>query len=251
MAHNMILPTMAVLLLTTCSSNGDQDTIPEKKFSLTPTLGTLKTDEKVPGYNDGTALPVKFPDSEIVTYQGVAGITPKFEEEIPLDQQFSISGNAAIELDFTTEDGVVSGQITDLREERLNDQGLASFNKDGELDLSGKSIAEINELYDVVNTFSGDIEINGTALQSGQILANFDATLTPTEGDTSPIRIQEAVYGSVYSSEGTSDTLLLSSAITIDDKKDPAIFSGSMTSDNPIYNRSKIQTVIVASEAAE
>jgi len=146
---------------------------------------------------------------------------------------------------------VVSGQITDLREERLNDQGLASFNKDGELDLSGKSIAEINELYDVVNTFSGDIEINGTALQSGQILANFDATLTPTEGDTSPILIQEAVYGSVYSSEGTSDTLLLSSAITIDDKKDPAIFSGSMTSDNPIYNHSKIQTVIVASEAAE
>ena len=184
MAHNMILPTMAVLLLTACSSNSDQDTISEKEFSLTPALGTLKTDEKVPGYNDGSAMVFTFPDSETVTYQGVAGITPKFEDNTPQDQQFSISGNAAIELDFTAEDGVVSGQITDLREERLNDQGLASFNKDGELDLSGKSIAEINELYDVVNTFSGDIEINGTALQSGQIFANFDATLTPTERDT-------------------------------------------------------------------
>jgi hypothetical protein len=251
MPKNLILPSLALLLITACSSSGDQDASAEKTFQVTPTLGSLKSNESVPGSTDNTAMPVEFTSTEILTYQGFAGITPKFADDTPQDQQFAISGNAAIELDFTDAEGVLNGQITDLREERLNENGLALVTKDGELDLTGKSIAEINDLYQIVNTFDGDIEIAGTALRSGQLTAQLDATLTPTQGDTSPMRIQEAMYGFVYSSEGTPDTLKLTSAIFIDEKKDPAIFPGSMTSENATYNHEKINIIIIASEPAE
>ena len=90
MPKNLILPSLALLLIAACSSSGDQDASAEKTFQVTPTLGSLKSDESVPGFTDNTAMPVEFTGTEIITYQGFAGITPKFADDTPQDQQFAI-----------------------------------------------------------------------------------------------------------------------------------------------------------------
>ena len=261
MRHQMLLPTMAALLLTACSSTSDTDPgdgnkqPAAKPITLTSTAGVLKSDDIDLGFDEKTATTVDFPDAQSVAYRGVAGITPEFADGTAQSALYVLTGDAAIDLDFTNADaeGVLSGNITNLREERLNAAGIALAEKDVTIDLSGKTTQEINALYEVVNEFTGDITITGESLRSGDILAEFDATLTPTQGDTTAtVRIQDAVYGSVYNAGDAGNKMMLSSAITIDQEQTPPeVFTGSMISDNATYNHDKISTVIIATETTE
>ena len=57
------------------------------------------------------------PDDKAIRYQGVAIISPQYDNTTPPEQQIAFTGTTVIALDFTNADGALSGKISNLREE--------------------------------------------------------------------------------------------------------------------------------------
>jgi len=149
-------------------------------------------------------------------------------------------------LDFTNTDGELSGNIKNLREEVVkpgvelpkNSEGNASFN-----DLTKE---QIDEYFEIANTFSGDIMVSATALRDGSLTANVNGSLTPTQGDTSAVIIQDTLKGGVYETGETNGTIGLESSYDTSGGDDQTGEPGNITSTNSAYNFSNITTTIFA-----
>lgn len=86
--------------------------------------------------------------------------------------------------------------------------------KDSEGYTSFKDLTkeQIDEYFEIANTFSGDIMVSGTALRDGSLTANVNGSLTPTQGDTSAVTIQDTLKGGVYETGETNGTIGLESS---------------------------------------
>jgi len=88
--------------------------------------------------------------------------------------------------------------------------------------------------------------VSGTALRDGSLTANVNGSLTPTQGDTSAVTIQDTLKGGVYETGETNGTIGLESSYDPFDGEDQTGEPGNITSTNSAYNFSNITTTIFA-----
>ena len=147
-------------------------------------------------------------------------------------------------LDFTNTDGELSGNIKNLREEVVKPGVELPKNSEGNTSFNDLTKEQIDEYFEIANTFSGDIMVSATALRDGSLTANVNGSLTPTQGDTSAVIIQDTLKGGVYETGETNGTIGLESSYDTSGGDDQTGEPGNITSTNSAYNFSNITTTI-------
>ena len=186
------------------------------------------------------------PDDKAIRYQGVAIISPQYNDATQPEQQITFTGTTEIMLDFTNTDGALSGKISNLREEVVKSDVELPKDSEGNTSFNDLTKEQIDEYFEIANTFSGDIMVSGTALRDGSLTANVNGSLTPTQGDTSAVTIQDTLKGGVYETGETNGTIGLESSYDPFDGDDQTGEPGNITSTNSAYNFSNITTTIFA-----
>jgi len=255
MSHKIILAVTAILSLTACTSGTTTDEINDKENNvpdtteLSPLFGEaieyLRRDGSAPFYYTETKKS-DLPDDKAIRYQGVALISPRYDDTTPGEQQVAFTGNAEIMLDFTNTDGALSGKISNLREEVVKSDVELPKDNEGNTSFNDLTKEQINEYFEIANTFSGEIVVSGTALRDGSLTANVNGSLTPTQGDRSAVTFQDMLTGGVYETGETNGRIGLESSYDPSGGDDQTGEPGNITSTNSAYNFSNITTTIFA-----
>ena len=255
MSHKIILAVTAILSLTACTSGTTTDEINDKENNVPDTteLATLNGEFLEYLRGDGTG-PLYYtqtkkndlPEGKAIRYQGVALISPQYNGATQPEQQIAFTGTTEIALDFTNADGALSGKISNLREEVVKSDVELPKDSEGYTSFKDLTKEQIDEYFEIANTFSGDIMVSGTALRDGSLTANVNGSLTPTQGDTSAVTIQDTLKGGVYETGETNGTIGLESSYDPFDGDDQTGEPGNITSTNSAYNFSNITTTIFA-----
>ena len=149
-------------------------------------------------------------------------------------------------LDFTNTDGALSGKIKNLREEVVKSDVELPKDNEGNTSFNDLTKEQINEYFEIANTFSGEIVVSGTALRDGSLIANVNGPLTPAQGDTSAVTFQDMLTGGVYETGETNGRIFLDSSYDPHVGDDQTGEPGNITSTNSAYNYSNITTTIFA-----
>jgi len=149
-------------------------------------------------------------------------------------------------LDFTNTDGALSGKIKNLREEVVKPGVELPKNSEGYTSFKDLTKEQVNEYFEIANTFSGEIVVSGTALRDGSLTANVNGSLTPAQGDTSAVTFQDMLTGGVYETGETNGRIGLESSYDPSGGDDQTGEPGNITSTNSAYNFSNITTTIFA-----
>jgi hypothetical protein len=143
-------------------------------------------------------------------------------------------------------DGALSGKISNLREEVVKSDVELPKNSEGYTSFNDLTKEQVNEYFEIANTFSGEIVVSGTALRDGSLTANVNGSLTPTQGDTSAVTIQDTLKGGVYETGEPNGTISLESSYDPYGGDDQTGAPGTITSTNSAYNFSNITTTLFA-----
>ena len=149
-------------------------------------------------------------------------------------------------LDFTNTDGALSGKIKNLREEMVKPGVELPKNSEGYTSFKDLTKEQVNEYFEIANTFSSEIVVSGTALRDGSLIANVNGSLTPAQGDTSAVTFQDMLTGGVYETGETNGRIGLESSDDPSGGDDQTGEPGNITSTNSAYNFSNITTTIFA-----
>ena len=255
MSHKIILAVAAILSLIACTSGTTIDEINDKENNVPDTTELAPLNGEFLEYlrGDGTG-PLYYtqtkkndlPEGKAIRYQGVALISPRYDATTPGEQQVAFTGNAEIMLDFTNTDGALSGKIKNLREEVVKPGVELPKNSEGYTSFKDLTKEQVNEYFEIANTFSGEIVVSGTALRDGSLTANVNGSLTPAQGDTSAVTFQDMLTGGVYETGETNGRIGLESSYDPSGGDDQTGEPGNITSTNSAYNFSNITTTIFA-----
>lgn len=244
-SHKIILAVTAGLALTACTSGTTTDTNTDKEINetettqLSPLYGDvteyLRRDGSAPFYYTETKKS-DLPDDKAIRYQGVAIISPQYDNTTPPEQQIAFTGTTVIALDFTNADGALSGKISNLREEVVKSDVELPKNSEGYTSFKDQTKEQVNEYFEIANTFSGEIVVSGTALRDGSLTANVNGSLTPAQGDTSAVTFQDTLTGGVYETGEPNGTIGLESSYDPYGGDDQTGAPGTITSTNSAYN---------------
>jgi hypothetical protein len=149
-------------------------------------------------------------------------------------------------LDFTNADGALSRKISNLREEVVKSDVELPKNSEGYTSVKDLTKEQVNEYFEIANTFSDEIVVSGTALRDGSLNANVNGALTPAQVDTSAVTFQDTLTGGVYETGEPNGTIGLESSYDPYGGDDQTGAPGAITSTNSAYNFSNITTTIFA-----